>query len=443
MNVLVLSQNLSSDQHNLSGAAGIVLNCLITELSRRVQRVILQPILQENRRPLSAAELSLVHETRGSNIKTLEPLFRSDYDKALDKGGFVGFLRRGYSRLFRQMVFYYPAIRLCPLIERRIQEHSADVVLIFYDPAGLAASYKMCVPKLAYYAMPDYAAAKARLADRNLFGVKLAPHKLAVAMLGIKAWEKQHVALMMNCDVAANVCAEHAEYYRGKGHPRALYVPNLWPSTQSSSLNSLSARRNSKAKIFGSLGYMAATGNTYGLKYIGEQIVPRLDSTLGPDGYEIHIFGQGEPVPAVRKVLRSPSIKIRGWVADIDSEIRSSDVFLVANNTGPYRGSHTRFLHAWSLKACCVAHNYNMRANPEMVNRENILLGETADEIAELIVEAIKDQALRRRIGEGGWQTYQTYFTPEVVVGQLVAEMNALVTNKFLRLTDGGRRREP
>jgi hypothetical protein len=121
---------------------------------------------------------------------------------------------------------------------------------------------------------------------------------------------------------------------------------------------------------------------------------------------------------------------MRGWVEDIDWEIRSSDVFLVANNTGRYRGAHTRFLHAWSLKACCVGHSYNAEAMPEMVHLENALLGDSPGEMVEWILRAWKDIDLKLRIGEAGFGTFNRHFKPAVVVGRLLTEMESLLDRK-------------
>ena len=87
-------------------------------------------------------------------------------------------------------------------------------------------------------------------------------------------------------------------------------------------------------------------------------------------------------------------------------------------------------LHAWSLKACAVGHAYNSEANPEMVHGENVLLGASADEIVSHILAAWRDPALRRRIGQGGWDTYRKFFTPGAIVGQMLEELQRLVQQR-------------
>ncbi len=140
--------------------------------------------------------------------------------------------------------------------------------------------------------------------------------------------------------------------------------------------------------------------------------------------------GHGDPLPAVKALLQHPSVRLSGWVEDIDEEIRKSPIFLVATNGGDYKGSHTRFLHGWSLKACCIGYRYNIEANPEMKDGENVLLADTPDQIVAQIVRAAKDAGLRKKIGDGGYGTYQEFFTPAVVAGRLLAEMQSLVSHR-------------
>ncbi len=431
MNIFLLAGDLPYDQHTVR-AANRVLHSLISQFSRKGHHVTLQVIFPtEDRRPWTDKERACVGELATRDVDILPPVFRSDY--AGPAGKSIGRMASSVGlRLFKAIEYFYPAVRLRPIIEQRMKESSADIAFIFWNPEGLAATYKShCVPKISYYGMPDHAAPLARAEDSVLFGVKRTSLELAILKWNLKILERCHLRLMMDCDIVTNLSAGHANYYACEGHPRSLYVPNIWPEALSSVAGDrVPQPKDGKAKIFGSVGRPAATGNTYGLKYIGEEIVPRLDTVLGSDNYEIHIFGEGEPVPAVSKLLQGPSVKMRGWVDDIDSEICSSHIFLMANNTGRYRGSHTRFLHAWSLKACCVAHRCNAGFNPEMVHMENVLLGDTPDEMVELIVQVLRNPDLRHQIGEGGWRTYKAYFSPEVVVDRLLVEMEFLLTQR-------------
>ncbi len=64
-------------------------------------------------------------------------------------------------------------------------------------------------------------------------------------------------------------------------------------------------------------------------------------------------------------------------------------------NASPYKIGHTRYLHAMSLGCCIVAHQDVRLSMPELVHRENCLLGSTVAEVASLVQEAALNQALR------------------------------------------------
>ena len=64
---------------------------------------------------------------------------------------------------------------------------------------------------------------------------------------------------------------------------------------------------------------------------------------------------------------------------------------------------------------------------PEMVHGENALLGETPDEIADLVVQALRNPVLRERIGRGGYQTFREHYRSETVVPRMLAEIEQTV----------------
>ncbi len=331
--------------------------------------------------------------------------------------------------LFPTVSDHYPTVTLRDRLHERVEQTRSDAVLVFWDPDGLAATYGLKgIKKAAYYGMPDYMAGEARFADPELFGI---PHQTLMETIRLRAARRliaqrkaYHFDLINDCDAVGNICAFHATLYREQGHPHSYYIPNMWPDTPHAAWREEreAAERTSSLKMLGTLGDAVATGNTYGLYYMGKEILPRLDRRLG-NTFEVHLYGKGEPYPLVARALEHPSVRRRGWVQDLDAEILSCKVFLMMNNTGTYKGSHTRFFHAWSLGSCVVAHKINAQAIPEIRHMENALLGETPEEITELIVMALRDERLRRRIGEGGRQTYEASFKPAVVVPHLLERL--------------------
>lgn len=433
MRIFLISNILPLPAHHQAGAVSRVQYHVMEQFVNHGCDVALQCIYQmEDRRGLTSGENESLNALKKLGVHVYPILFRSDYTKP--KGFWNGngtSIQKLLTILFRRMYYFYPSVLFGPVVQARIHENKSDIVFIFWNSEGVAATYGLReLPKFVYYGVPDHLPGLARLENPMLFAQKSNRFRVAIQRRMLQWFEMEHLRLMGDCDVLANICAEHAGYYFRKGHPHSIYIQNMWPEFERSVELVNDQETNTKAKIVGSLGTLHTTGNTYGLKFIGEALLPRLTEKLGPGGYEIHIFGKGKLHPVIDKLLRVPQVQLRGWVEDIDSEIASAQVFLVANNIGPYRGSYTRIFHAWSLKKCCVAHRYQVIANPEMIHGENVLLGETPDEIAELIAQAVRQPTLRRKIGEGGWQTFKKYFTPDVVAGRLIQEMEFLVHQK-------------
>jgi hypothetical protein len=216
---------------------------------------------------------------------------------------------------------------------------------------------------------------------------------------------------------AGCVSAPNADFYSAHGHPNAFYIQNMWPKLPVPG-DVGTARGN---KIVGNLGGQYATGNTFGLWFLAREILPELDRRLGGD-YSVHLYGAGQLArPVAEALLPHPHVVNDGFVDDIDVELLSAKVFLLANNNDPdFVVGHTRILHAWSLGSCLVAHRNMALAMPEIVHEENALLGETGAEIAEQVVRALEDEDLRRRIGEGGRATFERDFLPQTVVRRVV-----------------------
>jgi glycosyltransferase involved in cell wall biosynthesis len=424
MKILAIANNLPSARHSALGAVSMVLHHVLHGFRQAGHEVVLQCIYQaDDRRSLTPGESQDLAEATAAGIRVLPDFFRSDY---APPGGQVGAqLTRVAAKLLHAPWRFYPALRLRSRMAERVASEKPDLIFIFWCSEGMAATDGLTsVPRFAYYGVPDHLAELARVENPTLFGRPTEPREIARRKAILAEYERHHVKLMLGCDVISNLCAAHAEYYAKHGHQHSLYIQNLWP-TEPSTANT-PPPTNPRPRLLGSLGTLQSTGNSLGLHYLGTEILPRLDAVYGRDGYEVHIYGKGQLAPPLVPLLQHPAIKLRGFVDDIDGEIRAADLFLVLGNACSYRGSHTRFLHAWSLRACVIGHEFSHLANPEMVHGENMLLGDTPDDIVRLIQQAIADPDLRTRLGEAGYQTYRQHFTPEAVVQRLLCEMTAL-----------------
>ena len=421
---------IASDLPNPGGeAVHIVLDEAIRGLRAAGHEVVYQRVLRQQ--PASSqSDQALLDRLVQAGIQ-VEPLLCPT--PAPSAGGWPALLKRVRRLLAPEIQDLYPEILLKDALGKRLARTKADVLFIFWSQPGLAASFGLkAVPKFVYYGMPDHATGEARFRQPEFFDI---PHRRWADKLRLMAWRREnrkrrefHIRMMLDCDTVGNLCAVHARMYAEAGHPRSLYLQNMWPDSTGQRWQDLRLQHESEGrwKLLANVGNLQSTGNTFGLHYLGTKILPLLQREIGKDGFEVHLCGQGWPSSRVAQALRFPEVRWRGWVQDIDAEILSSQIFLIMNNAGVYRGAHTRFLHAWSLGSCVVAHAESVRAMPEIRHLENALVGETPEEIAAWVKRALQDGELRRRIGEGGRRTYEQHHTPGVVVGRILIELERL-----------------
>lgn len=310
-----------------------------------------------------------------------------------------------------------------------IAGHCPDLILTVWSELATAMAHRLPYPVFAYYGNPDpKTAAALRYQSRRYDGAPSGPLKhlrIAYQEFVARRAETAHLHVMRHMAGTVNVAANDAQYYVAHGVPNAAYLRNIWGVLREDwelARDQVEVAR--PLKIIGNVGGLHATGNTLGLQILGERIVPELRRLLGADAFEVHICGGGRPTEYVARLLDDPNIKVRGFVPDIDAEILSAPVFLVANNWNPrFRVGNTRFLHAWSLGACCIAFRGCAEAMPELVHEENVLLGDTPEQVAQSIARVARDPALRRRIGRRGYETVSTLFSPRVVVADLAARL--------------------
>jgi hypothetical protein len=376
--------------------------------------VVFQPLLShESEEGFEEAGERALEWARGAGVEPLPSLFAPP-----DAVGSTPrlLLRQAVSR---RPGDFYPSYALRGEVARRVGESGADVCFHLWTSAAFGACAEVETPVFGYAGNPDHYSMAARLKHPEIFDVPRATFRNRTKLrLWRRAYDNfEHVVarLARRATWLGCVSATTAEFYESHGHPRAFYLQNMWPR-----MPVADAPAPTENRIVGNLGGQYATGNTFGAWLLGHSVLPELDRILGDD-YTVHLYGAGSFAPPVARALDHPRVRNRGFVDDIDAELRAAKVFLLCNNSNAdFIAGHTRVLHAWSVGSCLVAHTNMARAMPEIVHGENALLGETATELAEHTAAACRDDELRRRIVEGGRRTWEREFLPETVVRRIV-----------------------
>jgi hypothetical protein len=421
VNLFFIASDIPRKPHD-TRAPNVVVNEAIEAFAELGHHVTLQLLFGDNRRALQDDETAQLDRLKTQHgIEILAPLWKDDIPKnPLEKVLKPLGLNRESSAL-------YPFAGLGKTIANRVSAAKAQAVFSLWSQPALAACASLKgVCKAIYYGNPDYKPAETRLISPTLFDQPSRNNEELRKELG--ALEKKRTLffdLIKKYDLIWNVCAVDAQLIRDGGAPQSSYMQNMWPLPAIG--NALEIRRDREQlkplKICANLGGLQGTANTYGLHFIGAELAPALAADEDMKTAELHVFGARKPSAAVAKVLQHPQVIVRGFVEDIDAEVLSCPVFLLANNCGHYKAGHTRFLHAWSLQSCIIAHRNNLETMPELVHGENVLLAANAEEFIKCIKLAAGDRALRERIGKNGYDLFTSRFAPKVVTGKLAAQI--------------------
>jgi glycosyltransferase involved in cell wall biosynthesis len=180
--------------------------------------------------------------------------------------------------------------------------------------------------------------------------------------------------------------------------------------------------RNEKFRILLGPSQLGATSTRAGLVTFAREVLPALERELGVDAFEVRVVGEGEAPPELARP--HPSVTLTGRIEPADDEFRSADVQLVPT---PFAlGKRVRIIVGWSFGCPVVAHRAEAGPLPELQHGENALLAGNGRGLAEALARLARDEALRRRIAEGGRQTYEQTFAPDVAARPIVERLTAL-----------------
>jgi hypothetical protein len=352
--------------------------------------------------PPTETELAGLHELSCLGVDVLEPIQLPQGEKA----------RSAWLKLIdSQRTDFYPDSIHSNLVYQKIRQFSPHMLFVPWSEWLTALCAEFPIKKFAYYGNPDHKAGIWRMAFDRRHGISRASRlrlKLALSLL-----EREHIKVMSKYDLIGDVAENDAKYYINKGLKNVFYIQAMWIDRFGASWQEkrqCAFDKSRPIKIIANVGQLGATANRYGLEILGRDVAPRLKDCMGDLPYELHILGMGELIPSLKAILARPEIIIRGFVEDIDQEIFESKVFLCLNNAGPFKVGHTRYLHAWSLGACVIAHQDAALSMPEMKHNQNCLLGRDIKEITEMIYLAISDNELCWRLGWSGYETFSKYF---------------------------------
>lgn len=300
---------------------------------------------------------------------------------------------------------YFPNSRLAPMMQNAIADLDPDVVCVWGTPQTVALLYGVHgVPRLALVGDPPHFVMSAR--TRPPFSSRWAFSQLQWWSVRLWCWggAPATISLLNDFDLVMNTAAHHTRWLRSKGIQcdRMLPLATDWGGPGWASRRRF-AKRGGRYKIT-LLGNVQSTVNHAGLDFFGRDILPELLRMM-PGKFEVHIFGRGELGPHLRKLLSDPSVKRRGFVEDIVSELLSTDIVVVP--TPISLGARWRLANVWSVGCPVVVHKANLAGLPEIEDGRNALVASSGAGLAQAIVRICGDKDLRWQLARGGRETYE------------------------------------
>jgi glycosyltransferase involved in cell wall biosynthesis len=143
-------------------------------------------------------------------------------------------------------------------------------------------------------------------------------------------------------------------------------------------------------------GMMGHPPNADAAAFFAREVFPLVQARV-PDA-EFWVVGR-DPSPAVTALAAVPGVVVTGFVSDMRPYLAQATVVVVPLRFGA--GMRQKILEAWAMKKCVVSTGIGAEGL-DARHGENILLADDATAMADRVVEAIRDSALRDRIrGEG------------------------------------------
>ena len=374
-----------------------------------------------------AWDISRAEELLSAHGIALEPVKVELVDRKIRRGSFLltlaDFLKWLVSPDNERLFFMGEA---GPDVQPVLKRVGPDVIL-YYHLEGLVSTYDYAphLPRLAVIGDPPNLSFYYRWrnapfsfsAQYLMFGLR--------AVHGLYHIPKRLKKMLSHCDYHGELAAHHAEWFRKIGVTDCEYIkmPIRDEAGPGWEEKRKKAKKSDKPRIM-MIGDITSASSLAGLILFAREVLPTLENSLGPEGFEVHIIGRGTLPADMVPLLDRPSVKIRGRVEEAAPEFLSSDILFVP--TSIPLGVRTRIIVGFSFGCCVVAHAANANGTPEMVHNESALLASDGPGLAREIVRAIKDKDFGRKLGFNGRKVYEKNFHPDKAA--------SLIAEKLLRI---------
>jgi glycosyltransferase involved in cell wall biosynthesis len=174
------------------------------------------------------------------------------------------------------------------------------------------------------------------------------------------------------------------------------------------------------------VGHLGYPPNLHAAMSLVTEVLPRVRMQVPQAGA---LIVGSQPAPRLT-AHAGPEIEITGWVDDIRPYLGRAACFVSPLTSGS--GMRNKILEAMAMGVPVVATRLSCEGI-EVVDGEHVLLGRTPADLAAAAVRLLRDEELRRRIGEGGRRLVLERYTWEGVAERYEAEYAAVISEHSRR----------
>lgn len=217
--------------------------------------------------------------------------------------------------------------------------------------------------------------------------------------------------IISKLDAVAAISAYHAKELSLLYDKKVMYIP--FPTRISQVIDYSDTHRHNQLTVM-MCGHMMGISTRWGIKYLIDEIVPQLEK-CGVN-YEVRLLGKyydSLPVALKSRINANRRIVLLGFVDSIQDEYRKSDFMLVP--TPIVLGIRTRIISAMAEGVAVVAHAANKQGIPELVDGQNCILGENAEELVQKMLEYVDKPVKMCKLRENARKTAEDLFDFDLV----------------------------
>lgn len=416
MKIIIPSQVIPTKKS--INAVNIVQFLIIKELIKKKHQILLQPIFYANNyKKDKSFTKENIDKLKSLGVKILPILNLKIIHKK----------RNIFFRIFfSKNSDYFPVINLTKEVSTFFEKLNPDLIFTIWDELTTDLICNIRIKKWSFYGDAPPLNFNAIL-NRKIDSVNFLLRMILkfIYFLYKKNYKKFHLENISKIENLFDISKLDTDFYI-KNKISCKYVNNIFLNSYSlKKIQSLKKKKNRIFKIIGNVGNLAGTANNLGIEYLLKEVLPKLKKKNF--SFEIHLFGSGElSTKNLRLSKLYKEVLVRGFIKNIHYEICTSDVFLCCNNATSYNVGHTRFLHAFSLATCLVGHKRITEVMPEIISNKNCLLGESSDEIANILYSLKKDRIRSCKIGYNGYETFKNQFSSSSAVNYMLNQIKKM-----------------